>query len=234
MLASAVVVALLFTVSASAQVHGVPPSVTSLTPGFPISAPAPSVTSLGPAGFRGSGPLGFGSRIRYSNTFVPGFSRPLRSFNGRGRHPFASFSPFAATAPVYIPYVYPMYPVEEADVATDLAPTNAPRTIIIERDRPRYGEHYLDSRERQPSIPDPAPKPEVPVAEQPTTVLIFRDGHRLEIKNYAIVGDELINFSGNGPHRIELADLDVTATTKENDDHGVAFRLPNTVSVKAR
>jgi hypothetical protein len=59
------------------------------------------------------------------------------------------------------------------------------------------------------------------------TVLIFKDGHQLEIGNYAIVNQTLYDLTPGHPHRIALADLDLPATQKLNDDHGIAFDLPS-------
>jgi hypothetical protein len=65
------------------------------------------------------------------------------------------------------------------------------------------------------------------VAPQPTTILVFRDGHQLEIGNYAIVGDTLYNMAGtNETHKILLADLDLDKTIKVNQARGYDFRLP--------
>jgi len=65
------------------------------------------------------------------------------------------------------------------------------------------------------------------VDPQPTTILVFRDGHQLEIGNYAIVGDTLYNMAGtNETHKILLADLDLDKTIKVNQARGYDFRLP--------
>jgi len=62
---------------------------------------------------------------------------------------------------------------------------------------------------------------------QPTTILVFRDGHQLEIGNYAIVGNMLYNIAGgNETHKILLADLDLDKTIKANQARGYDFRLP--------
>jgi hypothetical protein len=71
----------------------------------------------------------------------------------------------------------------------------------------------------------PAEPPE-PVVAQPTTVLVFKDGHRALVVNYAIVGDTLFDFSGDRTHTIPIADLDLAATQKANDASGVEFKLP--------
>ena len=60
----------------------------------------------------------------------------------------------------------------------------------------------------------------------PDTVLVFRDQRRQEIHNYAIVGQTLWNFSSSRRERIPLADLDLAATAKANEDRGLTFRVP--------
>ena len=60
----------------------------------------------------------------------------------------------------------------------------------------------------------------------PATVLVFRDQHKQEVQNYAIVGQTLWNFAPQHTQKIPLADLDLPATTKANDERGVDFRLP--------
>ena len=60
----------------------------------------------------------------------------------------------------------------------------------------------------------------------PDTVLVFRDQHKEEVQNYAIVGQILWNFAPQHTQKIPLSDLDLPATTKANDERGVDFRLP--------
>jgi hypothetical protein len=59
------------------------------------------------------------------------------------------------------------------------------------------------------------------------TTLIFKDGHQLEIDNYAVVGQTLYDLSPGHSRRIALADLDLRATEKQNDERGVTFALPS-------
>jgi hypothetical protein len=76
--------------------------------------------------------------------------------------------------------------------------------------------------------PDPAPVREAQGAPiMPATVLVFRDQHRQEVQNYAIVGQTLWNFAPQHTQKIPLADLDLAATAKANDENGVTFRAPN-------
>jgi len=74
---------------------------------------------------------------------------------------------------------------------------------------------------------EPAPAPAVEIK----TVLVYRDGHKEELSNYAIVGDQLFDFS-DGKRKIAVADLDVAATVKANDQRGVDFQLPATRAKK--
>jgi len=75
------------------------------------------------------------------------------------------------------------------------------------------------------SAPAPRPADDQAVAT-PATVLIFRDQHKQEIRNYAIVGQTLWNFATPRTEKIPLADLDVAATIKANDERGLTFRVP--------
>ena len=74
---------------------------------------------------------------------------------------------------------------------------------------------------RDPSIPSSAP----PAPTTPT-ILVFRDQHKEEVENYAVVGQTLFNFTPQRTEKIALADLDLAATQKANDDRGITFRIP--------
>jgi hypothetical protein len=74
-----------------------------------------------------------------------------------------------------------------------------------------------------------APSPEFPAASEekpPTTLLVYRDGHQMEIQNYAILGKTLWVFSDQRTRQVPLADLDLAATQRVNDDRGVDFVAP--------
>lgn len=80
-----------------------------------------------------------------------------------------------------------------------------------------------DSYARQDSAPHPS---ESATTIVPATVLVFRDQHQQEIRNYAIVGQTLWNFAPQHTEKIPLANLDLAATTKANDDRGLTFVPP--------
>ncbi len=61
------------------------------------------------------------------------------------------------------------------------------------------------------------------------TVLVFKDGHQIEVENYAVVDQTLYDLTEGHRRKIALAELDLPATEKLNDDRGVTFELPSTV-----
>ena len=71
--------------------------------------------------------------------------------------------------------------------------------------------------------PQPQSEPGPPAI--PTT-LVFRDGRRIEIQNYAIVGQTLWVLEERVSTKISLSELDLEATQRENRGRGVRFRLP--------
>jgi hypothetical protein len=160
----------------------------------------------------------------------------------------------AVAGPVYIPYAVPNGADPDGDAAdnqdsTDPA-SNGSAAANGQGAAKRRSDHYsgqetgkypdrnfvvapgsdADSEfdyDPDSAMADDAPeKPEEPVVAQPTTVLVFKDGHRSEVVNYAIVGDTLFDFAEDQTRRILLADLDLAGTREANDDHGVEFKVP--------
>ncbi len=62
--------------------------------------------------------------------------------------------------------------------------------------------------------------------EEPATALVFRDQHVEEVRNYAIAGGTLWVLNEQAAKKIPLADLDLVATAKVNDERGVDFQVP--------
>jgi hypothetical protein len=81
------------------------------------------------------------------------------------------------------------------------------------------GDQDMYARSAPPHVPERT-------EAAPATVLVFRDQHKQEVQNYAIVGETLWNFSPQHTQKIPLSDLDLPATTKANDERGVDFRVP--------
>jgi hypothetical protein len=106
--------------------------------------------------------------------------------------------------------------------------------LAHERDKIRHSDgdadtHDVPSSRRKEARSDPpaeaAPQP-VREDNSPATVFIFKDGHQIETKNFAIVGQTLYDFSNTGLKKVQLADMDKEATTKANDDRGITVKLP--------
>jgi hypothetical protein len=231
----ALMLAAFFTLPVSAQVNGAPPSVTSFGfgghPGF--NGPAPSVTSLGPQGVTPThgGP--------HQPAHQPGF-RPEPGHHHRQQ---------GYAYPYYIPY-YPVVdsydgPVADqslADPPDDQDQYQGGPTIFDRRGPGTRAVNTYPGETRKavvarPPIPAPAVQedpvatvatkaPDPAEANQPSTILIFKDGRKQEIGNYAIVGTNLFDLTPGHRQKVALADLDLAATQKANDDQGIDFKLP--------
>jgi len=241
-LAAAVTLVAIFLVSlASAQTvgmhgngiaqRGVPASVTSFGfgghPGF-HGVPA-SVTSQGFGArnnFRGVPghvtSFGFGARNGFHQ-------RPFEHGRHHVRRPFVVYSPYYAGY-AYAPYAYPYsYDDEKSDSADYEAPPTDYHDDYRDNDDYRSNDNrqVLDQDYRAAAKPEQssARSPE-PVVSQPSTLLIFKDGHQQEISNYAIVGGTLYDLSDGRSKKVQLMDLDLSATVKQNDERGVEFQVP--------
>jgi hypothetical protein len=70
-----------------------------------------------------------------------------------------------------------------------------------------------------------------PARELPPAVLVFRDGHQEEVSNYTIINGTLYTkadfwSTGSWSKQIQLANLDMPATLKLNQERGLRFNLP--------
>jgi hypothetical protein len=219
---------LVLTSAAGAQVNGMPASVTS--PGFggrQVNGVAPSVTSLGPRGYTPSVPT---CCFRGTSTANP---NPNPNWNFHPHHRNGAL-PWGSAA-----YAVPYYGYYDAgnDVA-DNSPDdqyNGGPTVFDRRgpgtgppqNPPQSAARVRNDNPQPDSASDPAAQPETtPAPDQPQTVLVFKDGHQVEVANYAIVGSTLYDLTGGRRQKIPLADLDLTSTAKQNDDRGIDFQVP--------
>jgi len=69
--------------------------------------------------------------------------------------------------------------------------------------------------------------PAVSEEKLPTTLLVYRDGHQVEVQDYAILGKTLWVFSDQTTRQVPLADLDLAATQNVNGERGVDFNAPS-------
>lgn len=224
----------LFAIPAVAQIHGVPASVTSFGPGRgPTPGVPASVTSLGPNGFDGGNQF-----VVVPNCCNPLFvTSPFRGQFRRHHHQhFISYYP----VPVYTPYYAD---VASAPVDDSMQEDDRGGPTLFDRRGPGNGGGVVSRTYAQPasddgggsrSISQPQSTNDTPAQagpataglDQAPTVLVFKDGHKLEVTNYAIVGDVLYDLTPGHPRRIALSDLDLAATQKVNEDQGISFQLP--------
>jgi hypothetical protein len=66
----------------------------------------------------------------------------------------------------------------------------------------------------------------------PPATLVFRDGHQEQIGKYMIVGSTIFTradfwASGSWTRKVEVAELDIPATLKLNQERGAKFSLPS-------
>jgi hypothetical protein len=71
----------------------------------------------------------------------------------------------------------------------------------------------------------------LPPRELPPAVLVFRDGRKEEVGSYTIISGTIYSkadywSSGSWTRKIQIADLDVPATLKLNQERGLSFVLP--------
>jgi hypothetical protein len=141
--------------------------------------------------------------------------------------------------PAYAGYAYPAYypPVDYSQPAY----ASQPPVIVQTAPSSGYGDNQLveevqglrdevrQLREEQSSTrqnPQAGRAQGGATAEGPTTVLVFRDGHRTEVRNYAIAGTTLWVFNERQAKKILISELDIPATEAANTERGVEFSIP--------
>jgi hypothetical protein len=157
-----------------------------------------------------------------------------RPFFGHRRFFRQSFFPFGA---------FPLYPLgfddslsyasQPAYVEPDTRLMSEVYRLQAEVDQLRQEQALRQEREQEQyasaapvNAPRPAPEPRA-AAEAPATILVYRDGRKAEIRNYAVVGETLWLLSEQRAQKIPLAELDLAATRKANEERGMEFAVPS-------
>ncbi len=218
--------------SALAQLKGTPASITSSgTPGKSMAPGVPaSVTS------RRFGLQGPDNCCMFPTPLIPsamGFRNPAfnpggREFHLQNHRPRFGFG--GGYGGYYVPYAVPVYPDyenEQAMEAQQQYEPDPPAPTIFER-RP-VSAFVPPAPSSQPEREQAAEPAAAPVAQperpQEPTVLIFKNGTRQEIQNFAIVGEMVYELSPEY-RKIPLSDLNVPETVKENETRGAEFHVP--------
>lgn len=202
-----------------AQINGTPASVTS--PGFggrAINGTPPSLSSLGPNGSN--------SRV---GVFAPNPPHDGHHNSDGDRH-HAEYTLPPVVYPIAIPYAADLG-VSDTD---DNNNADADINIDDRGDPAGSASDFRTQPGKNPSTLHPAQYADEPATDseppQEPTLLIFKDGHKLELSNYAILGATLFDLTPGHARKIPLADLDLEATQKQNDDRGVTFQIPPPVA----
>lgn len=198
--------------TAGPELRGIPASVTSPRPDGTLRGIPASVTDPR-AGF--------------------GFRGSVSSGHGRPGEPLHHRRPPVVVVPYYAyPYFYDYSAYEQPQPD---AQTVQPQVIVIKDETShsdgssRYGEHSFEERDpvREEAVQPKPTSAQQPEDAGPPTTLIYRDGHRAELRNYAIVGTDLLDLTKSPViKRIPLASLDLDATRRQNEENGVDFYLP--------
>jgi hypothetical protein len=213
--------------------RGVPASVTSQSPRRSFISVAPGVTSFGsvPPGVNSFFlPNGLPPQCASLGPLIPsamGCTDPR--FTGGPVHLRPHFS---QTVPFFVPYAYPVY-VQEEPAPQEVQEPDPPAPTIFEHRARVAPPRPVVAAGAKPDSPSAAPEQSrVPEREQVPTILVYRDGHRTEVLNYAIVGQTLYDLGTFVAHKIPLSDLNLKATIQANEDQGVEFSLPASTKVE--
>jgi hypothetical protein len=237
-----------FVLSVSAYSFGQSPVLPGQFQGVPATPfqgvpAAPSLNTYRASPGATNVPIGCCANFFLPSGFSPMNPLPVLTVEHRHRRRHKDERNDAGVEPVYVPYVVPYAVNADDDTAEDQDAPESGSTGTVRRRAPgrnfpaggsgndNDGADDSDAASnlgydyQRPWTP-PEEKPEEPVVVQPTTVLVFKDGHRASVVNYAIVGDTLFDFAEDHVRKILLADLDLPATRKANDDLGVEFKVP--------
>jgi hypothetical protein len=141
--------------------------------------------------------------------------------------------------PVYVPYAMPVVMEEEPApqpdtraIAEDEA--NEPPALTVFERRSKSSPALVSKLPIDESrVYHPAPAAPAEAREErqaPAIVLIYKDGRQREVQNYAIMGNYLFDIGMFVAQKIPLAELNLKATLKANDERGVEFALPASVA----
>jgi hypothetical protein len=154
--------------------------------------------------------------------FIPSFGY------GSGYYPYYSPYPGPVSVvpdPITQGYGYD-YGYGQDQYAQDQAAAQNQADLTYEVSRLSQEVEDLRQQQAMQAAPPPQPVPANPVPVTPT-VLVFRDGHRTEIQNYAVIGQTLWVLDQRASTKIPLTDLDLDATQQENAARGMRFSVPS-------
>jgi len=204
--------------------------------------------SVGAAHFGGHyyAPRYYGPHYSYGGYYGPRYYWPRYNwgFSFYYGYPYAAYSyaPYYSYPYPYTYYAAPSYPVaytsdsnsnyqatqqlsqdvnELKSEVRDLRDTNDQlRYEINKRATPQQPQSYAYPR---PPVSDAVPREN----EAPPTLLVFKDGRRIEANNYAVVGQTVWILNSQQAQKYPLAQLDVEESRRLNAERGIEFTVPN-------
>jgi hypothetical protein len=191
----------------------------------PAGAPHPAAAVHSRSGFtvRVGSPFGFRGH---------GFGRS-RGYYGYGVPYYSDFYPpyyddrdYESAAPPPLPARAP------EPVAVPVNPQPPPSPALLELQGNQWVKVSSFTMGQQSGDVTNQAAPIVPQKEMPPAVLVYRDGHTEELTSYSIIGPSIYTKSdywanGAWTRTIQIADLDLPATLKANQQRGVRFELPS-------
>jgi hypothetical protein len=188
-------------------------------------------------GFPAAGRASFASAPRPSFRSGNGFHHPNRGpafiiqhrrFDGRfrgGRYAAYPFYYGGYGNPFYWDWANSSYDSRDNDSDAQYQAAAEINRLADQVQELREERQYL----QRPPEPAPQPRPEAKLQEDLPVVLVFLDKRIQEVKNYAVANEMLVVLDGNRKRKYPLADIDLAATMKLNDERGVDFQVPNPV-----
>jgi hypothetical protein len=177
----------------------------------------------------GGGSIGMSGARSHGRPFADGMRR-----NRSGREPFFFGDP----------YFYSDYYDSYGSDYPAPPPTPQPATVpqVQVKNEPLPGPLLLELRGNKwvrvtdfggtsEPVSTPVQRSAVP-KETPPAILVYRDGHTEDVSSYSIIGPTIYAKAdywndGNSTRTIQIADLDIPATLKQNQQRGVKFDLPS-------
>jgi hypothetical protein len=171
--------------------------------------------------------IGFHHPFFQNRFFFPGCFGCVSPFffsGGLFFNPF--FTPFyTGFGPDYYSYAPP--PPQPVVVADDSG-ANAQLAAEVDRLADEVNDLRYEQSRNNNDRSSSDPKASISVMEPVANVsFIFRDGHQITARNYAIAGQTLWVLDEHAAKKFALADVDIPATEKANAVNGVEIRFPN-------
>jgi hypothetical protein len=194
-----------------------------------------SFSSRGAA--RTSAPAHFGgarSSVRFQTSFHPPFRTPTSGVRIHIRtssfYPYRYYSYPYLYGAYYNPFLWDWYNSSQGSSQDDYAAQQTGRQIdelSQQVQELREEREYRQAATSSSSVPRPPLREEARTDTDLPVVLVFLDKRIQEVKNYAIANEMLLVFDDHRTKKIPLADIDLAATMKLNDERGVDFEVPS-------